>query len=242
MLSDSRAATVFSMGRNQLYNSSSVLCLMPVLLFFRRVMWSPPCLLLLFQALSHSFAVPLHKQPEHQRTLEVQVILDDSTAHRFLSRKPLYNHWDFELFTPGNFQRECIEEICNYEEMREVFEDDFQTKMFWDVYEHNGKGGASEPGVDVAGLVAGLVGALVSAVMFVIVGMYYIKYRRKQRSRSRAQSDLYPAVPLATFGEEPKPESAPGLPSYEQVLETSGVHDAPPPPYNRNSTNTAPPT
>ncbi|XP_034992141.1 transmembrane gamma-carboxyglutamic acid protein 2 [Zootoca vivipara] len=205
-------------------------------------MWIPPCLLLLFQALSPGLAISLHKQLEHQQTLEDQAFLDDSTAHRFLGRKPLYNHWDFELITPGNLQRECIEEVCNYEEAREVFEDDFKTRQFWESYEHNGKGGARTPGVDVAGLVAGLVAALVSAVMFVIVGMYCVKYRSKQRSRSRAQSDLYPAVPLATFGEEPKPESAPGLPSYEQALESSGVHDAPPPPYHRNSTNTAPPT
>uniref|UniRef100_A0A670JKI3 Gla domain-containing protein n=1 Tax=Podarcis muralis TaxID=64176 RepID=A0A670JKI3_PODMU len=139
-------------------------------------------------------------------------------------RKPLYNHWDFELFTPGNLQRECIEEICNYEEMREVFEDDFQTAEYGESL-----GLGKRPGVDVAGLVAGLVGALVSVDCFVTCS----HHSDSSPSLIRAQSDLYPAVPLATFVEEPKPESAPGLPTYDQVLETSGVHDAPPPPYHR---------
>ena len=55
------------------------------------------------------------------------VFLDDLTAHRFLGRKLLYNHWDFELVVPDNLERECIEEVCNYEEAREVFEDNFKT-------------------------------------------------------------------------------------------------------------------
>ncbi|XP_061446554.1 transmembrane gamma-carboxyglutamic acid protein 2 [Rhineura floridana] len=205
-------------------------------------MWSPLHLLLLFQALGPCLAGSLQRQPKHLQTQEDQVFLDDSTAHRFLGRKLLYNHWDFELIRPDNLERECKEEVCSYEEAREVFEDDFKTKQFWETYPHNGKGGARTPGVDVAGLVAGLIAALVSTVMFVIVAMYCVKYRAKQRSRSRTQNNLYPALPLASFDEEPKPESAPGLPSYEQAMESSGMHDAPPPPYNRNSTNSAPPT
>ncbi|KAH0626703.1 hypothetical protein JD844_001820 [Phrynosoma platyrhinos] len=105
-------------------------------------------------------------------------------------------------------------------------------KQFWETYPHNGKGGTRTPGVDVAGLVAGLIAALVSTVMFVVVAMYCVKYRAKERRRSRTQDNLYPEVPLANFDEEPKPEMAPGLPSYEQAMASSGVHDAPPPPYN----------
>ena len=33
----------------------------------------------------------------------------------------------FEELKQGNLKRECIEEICNYEEAREVFEDEDQT-------------------------------------------------------------------------------------------------------------------
>lgn len=60
------------------------------------------------------------------------VFLDDSTAHKFLGRKLLYNYWDFELIVPDNLERECIEEICSYEEAREVFEDDKKTAEYGD--------------------------------------------------------------------------------------------------------------
>ncbi|XP_060111588.1 transmembrane gamma-carboxyglutamic acid protein 2 [Heteronotia binoei] len=202
-------------------------------------MWYPPVLLLLFQAVMLSLAGSLQRLSKDQQN---EVFLDGSAAHKFLSRTLLYNHWDLELIVPDNLEHECIEEVCNYEEAREVFEDNFKTNEFWKSYKHNGIGGAKQPGVDVAGLIAGLIAALVSSVMFVIVAMYCFKYRVKQRIRSRTHDNSYPEVPLACFSEAPKPEDAPGLPSYEQVMASSGVHDAPPPPYNRNSTNAAPPT
>lgn len=31
------------------------------------------------------------------------------------------------MVTPGNIERECVEEMCSYEEAREVFEDDVKT-------------------------------------------------------------------------------------------------------------------
>lgn len=55
------------------------------------------------------------------------VVVDKHSAASFLSRTLLYNHMDFELVVPGNLERECIEEKCNYEEAREVFEDDAKT-------------------------------------------------------------------------------------------------------------------
>ncbi|XP_058038053.1 transmembrane gamma-carboxyglutamic acid protein 2 [Ahaetulla prasina] len=182
-----------------------------------------------------SFAASLHRQPDKEQIEEV--FLDATSANKFLSRKILHNHWDFELIVPDNLERECIEEVCNYEEAREVFEDDSQTKKFWEPYQRE-KGKTRNPGIDVAGLVAGLIAALVSIVMFIIVAMYCIKYRAKERNRSRRTQD--PGIPLANFDDEPKPESAPGLPSYEQAMASPGVHDAPPPPYNRNNNLTRP--
>lgn len=58
------------------------------------------------------------------------VFLDATSANKFLSRKILYNHWDFELIVPDNLERECREEVCNYEEAREVFEDDSKTAEY----------------------------------------------------------------------------------------------------------------
>uniref|UniRef100_A0A8C6X4J3 Gla domain-containing protein n=1 Tax=Naja naja TaxID=35670 RepID=A0A8C6X4J3_NAJNA len=142
----------------------------------------------------------------------------DVSANKFLSRKILYNHWDLELIVPDNLERECREEVCNYEEAREVFEDDSKT--------------ADNPsclpvlignaGIDVAGLVAGLIATLV----FFLQSQSPFPFRR-------TQENLNPGIPLANFDDEPKPESAPGLPSYEQAMASPGVHDAPPPPYNR---------
>lgn len=50
------------------------------------------------------------------------VFTEEQEANTFLGRHLLYNRFDFEIFTPGNLERECIEEVCNYEEAREVFE------------------------------------------------------------------------------------------------------------------------
>lgn len=57
----------------------------------------------------------------------VKVFAGESDAKLFLSRHLLANRFDFEMFVPGNLERECREEICNYEEAREVFENIPQT-------------------------------------------------------------------------------------------------------------------
>lgn len=47
----------------------------------------------------------------------------EKEANLFIGRHLLYNRFDFEAFTPDNLERECLEELCNYEEAREIFED-----------------------------------------------------------------------------------------------------------------------
>eukprot|EP00061_Rhincodon_typus_P011009 g35703.t1 len=74
-----------------------------------------------------------------QGLLQGEVFLEESQATVFLRRKLMYNSWDFELITPGNLQRECYEEVCNYEEAREIFEDDQKTREFWKQYVNNQK-------------------------------------------------------------------------------------------------------
>ncbi|XP_075461865.1 transmembrane gamma-carboxyglutamic acid protein 2 [Ascaphus truei] len=211
------------------------------------MMWTG-CPLLLLQAITVTTGHILepHRLAALQKP-EEEVFLDDETAHKFLGRKLLYNSWDFELFTKDNLERECNEEVCNYEEARECFENDQLTKTFWNNYPHNGKGGntASSPSVDVAGLVAGLVAGIVLLIMATAVIMYCVKYRAKER-RGRA--------PVSITGNLPPPEdvplthlpgselAAPGLPSYEDALEASGTYDAPPPPYHRGSSRSTPPS
>lgn len=158
------------------------------------------------------------------------VFLHETSADSFLSRSLLYNSWDFELVTPGNVERECMEEVCSYEEAREIFEDDQKTATFWKTYTNSH---VSSPRVDVAGLVAGILGAVVFVIIVLVLSCYCYKRKSKTVRRSgsvpvRLAADGRPApetVPLANI-------AAPGLPSYNEALNRSGQYDAPPPPYS----------
>ncbi|XP_056144543.1 transmembrane gamma-carboxyglutamic acid protein 2 isoform X2 [Lampris incognitus] len=158
-----------------------------------------------------------------------EVFLGEKAAVSFLSRSLLYNSWDFELVVSDNLERECVEELCTYEEAREVFEDTMQTDLFWSKYTSQD----SVPAVDVSGLVAGIIAILVSAVMATVLGIYCYKSKSKSGGRPgnapvRMAADGRPApetVPLSGI-------IAPGLPTYSEALYRSGQHDAPPPPYS----------
>uniref|UniRef100_A0A3Q0SRR4 Proline rich Gla (G-carboxyglutamic acid) 2 n=1 Tax=Amphilophus citrinellus TaxID=61819 RepID=A0A3Q0SRR4_AMPCI len=157
------------------------------------------------------------------------VLVDEQAAASFLSRSLLYNSWDFELVVPGDVERECNEEICNYEEAREIFEDDKKTVITVGVMLFVSEGGS--PRVDVSGLVAGILAALACVVIAAVLGVYCYKTKKQAAQRSapvRMEADGHPSVPemvpLAGI-------TLPGLPSYNDALNHSGQHDAPPPPY-----------
>uniref|UniRef100_A0A8P0PH31 Proline rich and Gla domain 2 n=2 Tax=Canis lupus familiaris TaxID=9615 RepID=A0A8P0PH31_CANLF len=168
-----------------------------------------------------------------------EVFLDSPEAQSFLgsrSRIPRANHWDLELLTPGNLERECREERCSWEEAREYFEDNTLTERFWESYIYNGKGGRGR--VDVAGLAVGLTSGILLIVLASLGAFWYLHCRRgggQQPCPQEAElinplsplGDLAPPTPLP-----PPPPPPPGLPTYEQALAASGVHDAPPPPYS----------
>lgn len=155
------------------------------------------------------------------------VFMEEQPAASFLSRSLLLNNWDFELVVPDDLERECYEEQCSFEEAREYFEDSIQTDLFWSKYLSNQ---ANTPRVDVSGLVAGILAVLVTAVIATVLGIYCYKAKNKggQRAPVRMAADMRPGpetVPLAGI-------IAPGLPSYNEALNSSGQHDAPPPPYS----------
>ncbi|XP_030649772.1 transmembrane gamma-carboxyglutamic acid protein 2 [Chanos chanos] len=166
------------------------------------------------------------------------VFLPDQSAVSFLSRSLLYNSWDFELVVQGNLERECLEEMCSYEEAREVFENDADTAAFWKDYVNSYE---SVPRVDVSGLVAGILAVVITAVIATVVGCYFCKNRGKNIRRGgsvpvRMAADGRPApeaVPLSAI-------DAPRLPSYNEALTRSGQHDAPPPPYSGGAPSEAP--
>ncbi|KAL6115092.1 uncharacterized protein ACO6RY_00025 [Pungitius sinensis] len=59
------------------------------------------------------------------------VVVEKQEAHEVLSRRRRANTGFLEELKQGDLERECREEICDYEEAREVFEDDGRTKQFW---------------------------------------------------------------------------------------------------------------
>ncbi|XDV29668.1 hypothetical protein PO909_032740 [Leuciscus waleckii] len=183
-----------------------------------------------------------------RKTLQVQagrdseVFVVDQEAKTFLGRHLLYNRFDFEIFTPGNLERECYEEICNYEEAREVFENIPDTGLFPPVLTDKGE---SQSKVDVTALLVGIISAGVFIIIVGLVIWYFCQGRNKDhgfRGSFRRRSNRSNASVIIRRLEEvslhPIPHTdsdgnpgAPGLPSYEQAIAITGPHDAPPPPY-----------
>lgn len=181
------------------------------------------------------------------------MFVDEGDANSFLGRHLLFNRFDFEIFVPGNLERECYEEVCNYEEAREVFENTALTDEFWKKYTEGSDGNSR---ADVTSL---LVGLIIAGVCLVIVGLllWYFCQGKCKNNESRRSSmrprprrsnatlimrrleevSLQPVRPLPTVGED----EPPGLPSYEQAIANSGQHDAPPPPYPGSRTGSVRP-
>lgn len=63
-------------------------------------------------------------------SISLLVFISKEEANWFIRRHLLYNRFDLELFTPGDLERECREELCNYEEAREIFVDEDKT-VIW---------------------------------------------------------------------------------------------------------------
>ncbi|KAM7406236.1 hypothetical protein PAMP_000624 [Pampus punctatissimus] len=172
-----------------------------------------------------------------------EVFVDEGDANSFLSRHLLFNRFDFEIFVPGNLERECREEVCNYEEAREVFENIPDTDAFWKEYTAEKDKRPSR--VDVTSLLVGLIVAGVAIVIISLLVWYLYQGKCKDnlshagsiRARPRRSNaslimrrleevSLQPVLPPPVEEIDP-----PGLPSYEQAIAKSGPHDAPPPPY-----------
>ncbi|KAM9836155.1 prothrombin [Aulostomus maculatus] len=62
-----------------------------------------------------------------------EVFLNSQQASKVLVRSRRANQL-FEEVKPGNLERECVEEICDHEEAREVFEQTDKTENFWAKY------------------------------------------------------------------------------------------------------------
>ncbi|OCT95367.1 vitamin K-dependent protein Z [Xenopus laevis] len=69
---------------------------------------------------------------------EPKVFLSAENANKVIQRSRRANYIIVEEILKGNLERECLEEICSYEEAREVFEDREKTNKFWNQY-HGGR-------------------------------------------------------------------------------------------------------
>lgn len=184
----------------------------------------------------------------HEDSQNQEVFVDEGDANSFLGRHLLFNRFDFEIFVPGNLERECYEEVCNYEEAREVFENVPATNDFWKKYTADQDSHSSR--VDVTSLLVGLITAGVVLVVAGLLIWYFCQGKCKnnlsrggsvqvpRRRRSNAtliirrleEVSLQPVFPSAV-PHHLEDLDLPGLPSYEQAIARNGPHDAPPPPY-----------
>ncbi|XP_008849721.1 transmembrane gamma-carboxyglutamic acid protein 4 [Nannospalax galili] len=159
-------------------------------------------------------------------------------------RRLLYNRFDLELFTPGDLERECYEELCNYEEAREIFQDEEKTVTFWQDYSIKGpttKSDVNRDKMDAMGLLTGLIAAGVFLVIFGLLG-YYLCITKCNRQSYLSSSAVYTRnrhTPSIIFRRPEEAVLSPssssedtGLPSYEQAVALTRKHNvSPPPPY-----------
>nr|XP_060622499.1 transmembrane gamma-carboxyglutamic acid protein 4 [Anolis sagrei ordinatus] len=197
---------------------------------------------LLLQLLQTLLAFPHNSRQPREHVMQDEVFISAEKANLFIGRHLLNNRFDFELFTPGNLERECYEEQCNIEEAREFFDDPEKTKHFWNVYTSTGFGskrdGSAVEKMDVIALLTGLIAI---GVLLVITGLliYYLCQRRckprltgypscRRHHHSSIIFQRREEVPLSSL---PPHSEHIGLPSYEQAVALRGNHDVPPPPY-----------
>ncbi|XP_026186750.1 coagulation factor IXa [Mastacembelus armatus] len=67
-------------------------------------------------------------------TESAPVFVSGQAANSVLQRHKRHNTGLLEEFLRDNLERECIEEVCGWEEAREVFENDEKTMEFWVAY------------------------------------------------------------------------------------------------------------
>ena len=97
--------------------------------------------------------------------------INEAEASQILrgGRRLLANSGGAEELLEGNLQRECVDEVCDYEEAREVFEIDIQGLKDWWEQQH-AKPQEDDPTGMIIGIVVGVVVLII--VIVVIVGKF----------------------------------------------------------------------
>ncbi|XP_051019322.1 LOW QUALITY PROTEIN: vitamin K-dependent protein C [Acomys russatus] len=78
---------------------------------------------LLFMATWGISSTPVHLEPVFSSSKHANQVLRAKRANSFL-----------EEMRPGNMERECMEEICDFEEAQEIFQNVDETLTFWNKY------------------------------------------------------------------------------------------------------------
>ncbi|XP_045050258.2 transmembrane gamma-carboxyglutamic acid protein 4 isoform X2 [Desmodus rotundus] len=177
------------------------------------------------------------RSPEASGRAGEEVFTSKEAANSFIPRRLLYNRFDLELFTSGNLERECYEELCNYEEAKEVFVDEDKTMAFWQEYltkQPATKSDGNSEKTDVIGLLTGLIAAGVLLIIFGLLGYYLFitKCCRQQHPGGQTPSIIFRRPEEASLSPSPPSAEDTGLPSYEQAMALTRKHSvSPPPPY-----------
>ena len=97
--------------------------------------------------------------------------INEAEASQILrgGRRLLANSGGAEELLEGDLQRECVDEVCDYEEAREVFEIDVQGLKDWWEKQH-AKPQEDDPTGMIIGIVVGVVVLII--VIVVIVGKF----------------------------------------------------------------------
>jgi len=111
--------------------------------------------------------------------------VDRSEANQFLSRRRRANAGGIEEMMEGNLERECIEEVCNFEEAREVFENHDQTIQWWDTNHPSATSKKTPTGV-IIGVVSGVI------VFIIIVAIIIFAAKSAERSSRSKNHSNYP--------------------------------------------------
>ncbi|XP_053576382.1 transmembrane gamma-carboxyglutamic acid protein 4 [Bombina bombina] len=163
-----------------------------------------------------------------------KVFTNEEDASSFFRRRLLYNQFDFEMFVPGNLERECNEELCNYEEAREIFEDQDATAAFWK--EYSTKDSISIPAVklDVVGLLTGLICVGIVLVILGLLGYYWYIIKcgpKRHLYGSEPESGPRNSLRRSRRSEECPLQRSEGPPPYHVAVGFGTPCDIPPPPY-----------
>ncbi|KAE8606770.1 hypothetical protein XENTR_v10010863 [Xenopus tropicalis] len=167
---------------------------------------------------------------------EEKVFTNKEDASQFIGRRLLYNQFDFEMFVPGNLERECYEEVCNYEEAREIFEDPDAVMAFWQKYTSKGTISKEVVKLDVVGLLTGIIsGGTLLVILGLLAYYWYMVYCGSRRHRTVQEGSIEGrniSVSSRSSEELPLQPTAPSLPPppYEEVV-LDARNDEPPPPY-----------